>query len=141
MKASDFDKKTYDVPEAGINSVVCNPTRLVKYNLDLSVLGDKNVSADAIAAFTNQLANGQTYIQAYLKRNAAGCYDKKIASSKVNYSITNDDHYSYDTSVYPYEIQIGEKYWHCAEYYIFMILHTDSLHWQHYGYAAYLGTC
>ena len=139
MKASDFDKKTYDVPETGINSVVCNPTRLVKYNLDLSVLGDKNVSADAIAAFTNQLANGQTYIQAYLKRNAAGCYDKKIAISKVNYTITNDDHYSYDTDVYPYEIQIGEKYWHCAEYYIFMILHPDSLHWQHYGYAAYLG--
>jgi len=30
-------------------------------------------------------------------------------------------------------------YWHCSEQFVLMILHPESLHWQHYGYANYLG--
>ncbi|MEN6635591.1 MAG: hypothetical protein ABFC56_07075 [Clostridiaceae bacterium] len=37
-------------------------------------------------------------------------------------------------------VRIGKMYWHCSQYYVFMILHPDSLHWQHFGYAEYLGS-
>ena len=144
MRASDFDKASYDVPEndssglsqrVGVGLGVNGET----IGLDISIFGRKSVSAEMLADFANQLVNGQAYIQAYLRLNAAGGYDEKIANSKVNYDITNDDTYRYYRNSQPYRIKVGEKYWHCAEYYIFMILHPDSLHWQHFGYAAYLG--
>ncbi|HML68179.1 MAG TPA: M56 family metallopeptidase [Clostridia bacterium] len=144
MRASDFDKATYDVPENDSSGLswrvgVGLGLNVATVGLDISVFERKSVSAEMLADFGNQLVNGQAYIQAYLKLNAAGCYDEKIASSKVNYDITNDDTYQYYLRSQPYRIKVGKMYWHCAEYYIFMILHPESLHWQHYGYAAYLG--
>ena len=146
FKASDFDQKSYTVPESKlVNGVYItamnggNVYNLLTYGIELSVLGDKVVSADALADFVNQLANGESYIRAYLKKNAEGCYDKKVAMARVDYNVMDNDTYSYDLSVHPYQIQIGRFYWHCAEQYVLMILHPDSLHWQHYGYAMYLG--
>lgn len=145
MRASDFDKESYDVPEkdesglslrAGVGLGVNGET----IGLDLGVFERESVSAQMLADFGNQLINGQSYIQAYLKLNAAGCYDEKTASSKVNYDITNDDTYQYYLNSQPCRIKIGEKYWHCSQYYVFLILHPESLHWQHYGYAEYLGS-
>jgi len=147
FKASEFDKKSYTVPESemadGSYVAACiggNVYNLLTYGVELSVLGDKVVSADAIADFVNQLANGQTYIRAYLKKNADGCYDKNAAIARVDYTVFENNQYSYDMSVHPYKIQVGKFYWHCAQQYVLMILHPESLHWQHYGYAQYLGS-
>ena len=139
MSASDFDQEWYKVPETGVLGAGGNPTKQVDYVLDINVLSDKRVAAESIAAFSNQLANGQTYINAYLKLNASGCYDDVVANGKVHYEILKDDKYSYNIKTNPYEIHVGKFYWHCAEQYVLMILHPDSLHWQHYGYAMYLG--
>lgn len=141
-KASDFDFQELVVPDSksgGITEISGNIGDFLFYRCDISVLGDKSVSADTLAKFVNQLANGQSYIQAYLKINAKGCYDTSASVKKVNYIISNDDKYSYDRSVNPCEIRIGKMYWHCSQYYVFMILHPESLHWQHYGYAQYVG--
>ena len=145
MLASDFDKESYDVPEtdeSGLSQRVGVGLGLngVTIGLDISVFQRKTVSAQMLADFGNQLINGQSYIQAYLKLNAAGCYDEKTASSKVNYDIANDDTYRYYLNSEPCRIKVGEKYWHCSQYYVFLILHPESLHWQHYGYAEYLGS-
>lgn len=138
--ASDFDQVSYEVPENGSFGVGGNPSRMVEYGINISVLGDKSISAESLAEFSNQLANGQNYISVYLKKNAEGCYDSIIADGKVKYIIMNDDWYSYAVKTYPYRIRVGKMYWHCSQYYIFMILHPESLHWQHYGYAQYLGS-
>ncbi len=140
VAASDFDQVSYEVPENGSFGVGGNPSRLVEYGINISVLGDKSVSAESLAEFSNQLVNGQNYISAYLRKNAEGCYDSIVADGKVRYVIMNDDWYSYAEKTYPYRIRIGRMYWHCAQYYVFMILHPESLHWQHYGYAQYLGS-
>ena len=139
FKASEFDQEWYDVPQSGAICVGGNPSPLVDYTMDLSVLGNKRISAEKISDFVNQLVNGQTYIKAYLRKNAEGCYDYKAAITRVDYQVSNNDQYSYDMSVHPYKIRIGKMYWHCSQYYVFMILHPESLHWQHYGYAQYVG--
>ena len=138
MQASAFDQQTYDQSVDGGWWVGCNPSQLIMLSMDLSVLGDKIVSAQSIVDVANQLANGQTYIKAYLKKNAAGCYDKDVANSKYDYVIADDDYYSYAIHAYPHRIRVGRMYWHCVEQYILSILHPESQHWQHYGYAEYL---
>jgi beta-lactamase regulating signal transducer with metallopeptidase domain len=145
MRASDFDKASYDVPEkdsSGLSQRVGVGLALngATVGLDISIFERKSVSAEMLADFGNQLVNGQAYIQAYLKLNAEGCYDIKVASGAVDYDITNDDTYQYYLNSQPYRIKVGEKYWHCAQYYVFLILHPYSLHWQHFGYAEYLGS-
>ncbi len=146
IKPSTFDSQSYTVQESGYTDFKYTVSMFggeanysVTYGVELKVFGDKVVSADTISDFINQLVNGQTYIRAYLKKNAAGCYDLQTAMSKVDYTVCYDDQYSYDMSVYPYQVRVGKFYWHCAEQYVFMILHPESLHWQHYGYAQYLG--
>ncbi len=147
IKPSTFDRQSYTVLESNqINGKFVmqgfggEASKLVTYGIELKVLGDKVVSADTIADFVNQLANGNAYIRAYLKKNAEGCYDKKTAISKVDYEIYNDDQYSYDIDTYPLQVRVGKMYWHCAQYDVLMILHPESLHWQHFGYAEYLGS-
>ena len=139
MQASSFDQQTYDQSVDGGWWVGCNPSQLITLSMDLSVLGDKIVTAQSIVDVANQLANGQTYIKAYLKKNAAGCYDKIVANSKYDYVIADDDYYSYAILAYPHRIRVGRMYWHCSEQFVLSILHPESLHWQHYGYAMYLG--
>jgi len=139
IQPSFFDQESYDVPETGSFGVGANPSQLVEYSMDISVIGDKIVTAESLAEFSNQLVNGQTYIKAYLKKNAEGCYDSVVANGKVDYVIMNDDWYSYYMRSSPPMIRIGKMYWHCSQYYVFMILHPESLHWQHFGYAEYLG--
>lgn len=140
IKASEFDQQSYDLTKEGGYGVGGNPSQFTFYGMDMSVLGDKRVTADSLADFSNQLANGQTYIKAYLKKNAQGCYDNVVANSKVNYVIMNDDIYSYQIKIYPHRIRVGKMFWHCSEQFVLMILHPESLHWQHYGYAMYLGS-
>lgn len=139
-RASDFDQLAYDIPKDGNIGVGGNPSQLTEYFMDIRVLNDRRVTADELAEFSNQLVNGQTYIKAYLKKNALGCYDNIIANGKVVYVIENDAYYSYAIKTYPYRIRVGEFYWHCSEQFVLMILNPDSLHWQHYGYAQYLGS-
>ena len=139
-QASDFDQESYDASESGAFAVGGNVPRLLEYVISIDVLGDKSVTAESLADFVNQLAYGQAYIEAYLKKNAEGCYDEKMAASNVKYTIVKDDWYSYYVNSSPPSIRIGEKYWHCAQYYVFLVLHPDSLHWQHFGFAEYLGS-
>ena len=139
LSASDFDQASYDVPEDGGFGVGIG-TGLYHLGMDSRVLGEKPLSAKTVADFANQLSGGQAYIKAYLKKNAAGCYDEKMANSVVDYNISFDDTYQYYKNSNPPTIQIGKMYWHCAQYYVFLILHPDSLHWQHFGYAEYLGS-
>jgi len=138
ISASDFDQASYDVPEDGGFGVGIG-TGLYNLGIDSRVLGEKPLPAKTVADFANQLSGGQAYIKAYLKKNAAGCYDEKMANSVVDYNITYDDKYTYYKNSNPPTIQIGKMYWHCTQYYVFLILHPDSLHWQHYGYAQYVG--
>jgi len=140
VQASDFDQQTYDQTEAGGWWVGCNPSQLITFYMDLNVLGDKIVTAQSIADFANQLANGQTYIKVYLKNNAAGCYDNIVANSRFDYVIMDDNYYSYAIKTYPHRIRVGKMYWHCSQQFVFSVLHPESLHWQHYGYAQYLGS-
>jgi beta-lactamase regulating signal transducer with metallopeptidase domain len=140
MKASDYDQVAYEIPKTGAIGTGANPSYFVSYSLDLSLLGDKSVTAERMAEFSNQLANGQAYIKAYLKINAIGCYDDIVANGKVEYVILKDDYYSYQIKPYPHRIRVGKMYWHCSEQFVLMILHPESLHWQHYGYAMYLGS-
>lgn len=140
MKASDYDQVAFEIPKTGAIGTGASPSYFVSYSMDLSVLGDKSVTAETMAEFSNQLANGQAYIKAYLKKNANGCYDNIVANGKVDYVILKDDYYSYQIKPYPHRVRVGKMYWHCAEQYVLMILHPDSLHWQHFGYAQYLGS-
>lgn len=140
VRASELEQETFDLSMVGAYSLSKSPTELAVFVLDFSVFGEESVSADKIAEFYELLANGQSYIQAYLKKNAEGCYDDNEAFNNVDYTIMNDDTYKYYIRSQPCRIRIGEKYWHCAQYYIFLVLHPESLHWQHYGYAEYLGS-
>ena len=140
MQASAFDQQTYDQSVDGGWWVGCNPSQLITIGMDLNVLGDKIVTAQTIADFANQLANGQSYIKAYLKMNALGCYDNIVANSRFNYVIADDDYYSYAIRAFPHRIRVGKMYWHCSQQFVLSVLHPESLHWQHYGYAEYLGS-
>ena len=94
----EFDQKTYEIPGTdpingnyySVGSGTSIPG-LLDCVIDIGVLSDKSVSADLIADFLNQLANGQTYIRTYLKKNAEGCYDEKTAFSNISYFISNND--------------------------------------------------
>ena len=142
IKASDFEVQAFVVPDSNSRTTTMIGGDIgdqLQYKLDISVLGDTTVLSDDVAAFANRLANGQNYISMFLEKNAAGCYDEEAANRFIEYTILNNDEYRYyldDTSA---EVHVGEKYWHCEEYYIFLVLHPDSLHWQHFGYAEYLG--
>lgn len=139
MQPSAFEQQTFDVTLPGGYVAGGNASSQVSVFIDLTLLGDKIVSAESIVDFMNQVANGHNYIQTYLKINAEGCYDYNMASSNVDYKIMNDDWYSYYWRSSPPMIRIGKMYWHCSEQFVLMILHPESLHWQHFGYATYLG--
>jgi hypothetical protein len=140
MQPSAFDQQVYDQSKAGGWWVTFSPSPLVLISMDPNILGDSVVMAQSIADFGNQLVNGQTYIKAYLKKNANGCYDNIVANGRVDYVLAQDDYYSYAIKTYPHRIRVGYMYWRCSEEYVLMVLHPESLHWQHVGYANYLGT-
>lgn len=112
---------------------------ILTFELDYNVFGYTSDLKTKIETFLGQLADGQVYIRAYLKQNAAGCYDQETAERRVHYYIVSGDTYGYNLGNNAPEIHVGDEYWHCAQYYVFLLLHPSSLHWQHYGYAQYLG--
>lgn len=113
---------------------------LLSYSVDPSVLGASDQTSQRLTGFLERLANGQMYIRAYLEQNAKGCYDAEAAQRMIDYSVQNQDVYSYFLDETSAKINIGDYYWHCAQYQVFLILHPYSLHWQHFGYAQYLGS-
>ena len=108
--------------------------------LDIELFSQTSDRDKAIEAFMRQFADGYTYIRAYLKLNAAGCYDEEAADRFVRYVIQNGKEYDYILNGDPAEIDMGEEYWRCEQYDIYRILHPQTLHWQHMGYAQYLGS-
>ena len=143
IEASDFEVQAFVVPDSNSGTTTLIGGDIgdqLKYKLDISVLGDTTVLSDDVAAFANRLANGQNYISMFLEKNAAGCYDEEAANRLIEYTIFNNDEYRYYLDDTTAEVHVGEKYWRCEEYYIFLVLHPESLHWQHYGYAEYLGS-
>ncbi|MEN6637036.1 MAG: M56 family metallopeptidase, partial [Clostridiaceae bacterium] len=73
MQPSAFEQQTFDITEPRGNVAGGNVSPQVDFYIDLSLLGDKSVSAETVVNFANQLANGQNYIQTYLKKNAECC--------------------------------------------------------------------
>lgn len=128
------------VPDVGA-TLECSGSidNLLNYSVDPSVLGTSDLATQLLPGFLERLANGQMYIRAYLEQNAKGCYDAEAAQRIIDYSVQNQDVYSYYLDENNAKINIGDYYWHCSQYQVFLLLHPSSLHWQHYGYAEYLG--
>jgi len=111
------------------------------FDLDTSLFESEDESLnDMIEAFLGRLTNGQLYIQAYLAANAAGMYDETLLDRSVHYTVRDDGVYAYTTNHDYITVRVGKSYWHCAEEYLYALMRPSSLHWQHYGYAYYLGS-
>ncbi len=113
---------------------------ILSFTLEWSLLDQSVLPGSQTDLFLKELANGQSYIRAYLEENAAGCFDEAASEREIDYTIVKDGGYHYFLSDTLAEVHVGDMYWHCAQYYIFLVLHPESLHWQHYGYAEYLGS-
>lgn len=138
-----FDKSTRSLvnDEAEKFTLLGKADGLFSIQLDLNLFGEEASERDrAIEAFLRQLTDGQTYIRAYLNLNAAGCYDEETAAQIVKYIIQKDVEYEYNPEFASAEIVVGEEYWHSTQYDIYRLLHPKTLHWQHFGYAQYLGS-
>ena len=138
-----FDKSTRSQAndEAEESTLRGTVGSLCSIQLDINLFGEEASERDrAIEAFLKQLADGQTYIRAYLRLNAVGCYDEETAACMIKYTLQKDVEYEYYADYDSAEIKVGEEYWHCAQYDIYRLLHPKTLHWQHFGYAQYLGS-
>lgn len=87
-----------------------------------------------------RLANGQIYIQAYMKKNANGYDNAENTEKFTNYLIVNEELYQYDVSCDAIDVQTGKDYSRCAQQYVFALMNAKELHWQQFGYAQYLGS-
>ncbi|MEN6594724.1 MAG: M56 family metallopeptidase [Clostridiaceae bacterium] len=108
--------------------------------LDLSLLNDTDNYANMFTDFFERLANGQLYIQAYLQKNATGCYNTENATKLTNYEIINGGEYTCNLNCEEIYIQTGNDYTRCAQQYLFALMNANELHWQQFGYAQYLGS-
>lgn len=80
-----------------------------------------------------------SFIDDYLAQNASGCYDAAAAELPV-YCDVDTAGYRYEVTPEGISLSTGAFYWHADELYIFALLNPESLHWQHYGLAWYMGT-
>lgn len=106
---------------------------------DPTSLRDQDTMEKQFSNLLERLANGQIYIQAYLKKNAASYSIVENAAKLTNYEILSDGEYSYNIDCEGIDIQTGSDYSRCAQQYVFALMNAKELHWQQYGYAQYLG--
>lgn len=112
---------------------------ILSLRLDPAVLSSSDAVMKQFAEIFEQTANGQLYIQAYLKKNATGFYDAENTEKVTNYLIVNEELYQYDVSCDEIDVQTGKDYSRCAQQYVFALMNAKGLHWQQFGYAQYLG--
>ena len=108
-------------------------------SLDDSLYVDTDNYSGMFADFFERLANGQLYIQAYLKKNAAGYYNAENVAKLSNYEIRSDGEYDYSLDCEEIYIQTGSDYTRCTQQYVLALMDAQELHWQQFGYAQYLG--
>jgi hypothetical protein len=106
---------------------------------DPTSLRDQDTVEKQFSNLLERLANGQIYIQAYLKKNAASYSIAENAAKLTNYEILSDGEYSYNVDCEEIYIQTGSDYTRCAQQYVFALMNAKELHWQQFGYAQYLG--
>lgn len=127
------------------NYLSYNLNDVLAMRLDSSVrlnpvlLTDSDNYASTFADFFERLANGQIYIQAYLKKNAASYSIAENAAKLTNYEILSDGEYTYNVDCEEIYIQTGSDYTRCAQQYVLALMDAKELHWQQFGYAQYLG--
>ncbi|HWP22191.1 MAG TPA: hypothetical protein VN417_05540, partial [Candidatus Cryosericum sp.] len=108
--------------------------------LDNSILVDTDDYSGMFADFFERLANGQLYIQAYLKKNATGYCNAENVAKLTNYEIRSDGEYDYSLSCKEIDVQTGSDYTRCTNLYVLALMDAQELHWQQFGYAQYLGS-
>ena len=107
--------------------------------LDPTALRDQDTAEKQFSNLLERLANGQIYIQAYMKKNANGYDNAENTEKFTNYLIVNEELYQYDVNCDAIDVQTGSDYTRCAQQYVFALMNAKELHWQQFGYAQYLG--
>jgi hypothetical protein len=107
--------------------------------LDPTALRDQDTVEKQFSNLLERLANGQIYIQAYMKKNANGYDNAENTEKFTNYLIVNEELYQYDVNCDAIDVQTGKDYSRCAQQYVFALMNAKELHWQQFGYAQYLG--
>ncbi|MPM51750.1 hypothetical protein SDC9_98501 [bioreactor metagenome] len=107
--------------------------------LDPTALRDQDTVEKQFSNLLERLANGQIYIQAYMKKNANGYDNAENTEKFTNYLIINEELYQYDVNCDAIDVQTGKDYSRCAQQYVFALMNAKELHWQQFGYAQYLG--
>jgi len=107
--------------------------------LDPTALREQDTVEKQFSNLLERLANGQIYIQAYMKKNANGYDNAENTEKFTNYLIVNEELYQYDVNCDAIDVQTGKDYSRCAQQYVFALMNAKELHWQQFGYAQYLG--
>lgn len=107
--------------------------------LDPTALREQDTVEKQFSNLLERLANGQIYIQAYMKKNANGYDNAENTEKFTNYLIVNEELYQYDVNYDAIDVQTGKDYSRCAQQYVFALMNAKELHWQQFGYAQYLG--
>lgn len=107
--------------------------------LDPTALRDQDTVEKQFSNLLERLANGQIYIQAYMKKNANGYDNAENTEKFTNYLIVNEELYQYDVNCDAIDVQTGSDYTRCVQQYVFALMNAKELHWQQFGYAQYLG--
>ena len=108
--------------------------------LDPTALREQDTVEKQFSNLLERLANGQIYIQAYMKKNANGYDNAENTEKFTNYLIVNEELYQYDVNCDAIDVQTGKDYSRCAQQYVFALMNAKELHWQQFGYAQYLGS-
>ncbi len=87
----------------------------------------------------DRTAKSLRFIRQYLRENAGAAYPSALAELPVDVKIDNT--YGYRTDEDRITLKLDEVGTHREFLYLFALMNSDAVGWEHFGYAWYVGTC
>lgn len=106
----------------------------------LPVLREESMDLQAeLPGLIDRTAESLRFVRKYLRENAGAAYPSDLAELPVVVKL--DRQYGYQTDEEQITLKYNERGTHREFVYLLALMNSDSVGWEHLGYAWYAGTC